>query len=295
MRNARLVLGTLCALAVLESGAVVTRAAQDGIAPARTLTIDCPAPALGATLPAEVYLPTGYGSATRGYPVIYFLHGLPAGPQAFTHNGFLAAALVNAHAQAIVVAPQGARSANSDREYLDWSATEDWPVAISDQLTACVDGRFHTIARRTGRALVGLSAGGYGAFNLGSRNLATFGAVEAWSGYFVATDPSGDQVLKLGSAAAQRAAAVPQGDALAKALARWPSLVGFYVGRSDDRFLDMNQAFDASLTKSRIAHVYRSYPGGHSPVLWRSQASAWLSMALTYLSTDRIESVAGAS
>jgi hypothetical protein len=35
--------------------------------------------------------------------------------------------------------------------------------------------------------------------NIGLRNLTTFGAVESWSGYFEATDPSGHHKLDLGS------------------------------------------------------------------------------------------------
>jgi len=111
--------------------------------------------------------------------------------------------------RAIVVAPQGARVPDSDPEYLDWSPTDDWPKAIAQQLTACVDARFDTIDSRRGRALVGLSAGGYGALNIGLRSLATFGAVESWSGYPVATDPSGYHVLKLSGPAARAAAAQP--------------------------------------------------------------------------------------
>src|ERR1700759_4151096 len=50
--------------------------------PARTLSIVCAAPSLGGTMPALGYLPSGYSSRRR-YPVIYFLHGLPAGPASY--------------------------------------------------------------------------------------------------------------------------------------------------------------------------------------------------------------------
>lgn len=258
-----------------------------GASASRTLSITCRSPALGGSLPALVYLPPGYRATGRPYPVVYFLHGLPASPASYTQDAFIAHALNAAGERAIVVAPQGARDPDSDREYLDWSPTEDWPRAISDDLTACVDTRYHTTAGRSGRLLIGLSAGGYGAMNVGLRNLQAFAAVESWSGYFVATDPDGHHVLNLSSRAAQRAATVPRGPALAAELTRWPALIGFYVGRADDRFLDMNQAFDASLRQSRIAHVFRTYAGGHSASLWQSQAPQWLKLGLTYLSTGR--------
>jgi enterochelin esterase-like enzyme len=246
-------------------------------------------------MPALVYLPAGYSTHSKPYPVIYFLHGLPAGPSSYQTNGFVAAALQASGQRAIVVAPQGARSSDSDREYLDWSPTENWPQAISDDLTACIAHRYHTIAGRLGRALIGLSAGGYGAFNIGVRNLQTFGAVESWSGYFAATDPAGDHVLDLGSSQANAAATVPSGSALAQTLTKDPSLLAFYVGLQDSRFLTMNHQYDAALTASHVPHMFRTYAGGHSGALWRSQAPYWLKMALDYLSAARHNHRAGAS
>jgi enterochelin esterase-like enzyme len=252
-------------------------------AAARTVSITCRSSSLGGSLPAQVYLPAGYSRTGKREPVVYFLHGLPASPSSYTENAFVASALAGSHETAIVVAPQGARNQNSDREYLDWNAHEDWPAAIAHDLTACVDARYHTIPNRYGRALMGLSAGGYGAFNIGLRNLPEFGAVESWSGYFVATDPSGDQVLNLGSAPANTAASVPRGPGLRASLNSWPTLIAFYVGRQDTRFLTMNEQFDASLRANGIAHTFDTYPGGHTTALWRAQAPVWLDWAVSYL------------
>lgn len=260
-----------------------------GATAARQLSISCPAPALGGRLPAVVYLPGGYADDGPRLPVIYFLHGLPATPQTYTQNGFVAAALAAAHLQAIVVAPQGTRGSGTlaDREYLDWSPTENWPRAISHDLTQCVDRRFHTVPARRGRVLVGLSAGGYGAFNVGLRNLGSFAAVESWSGYFAATDPSGYHLMRFASADARQAATVPAGRSLARQLAHTPALIAFYVGRDDSRFAQDNRSFDATLSRSGIPHVYRSYAGAHSMSLWHAQAPGWLGMALSYLASGR--------
>ncbi|MGA9860377.1 MAG: alpha/beta hydrolase-fold protein, partial [Solirubrobacteraceae bacterium] len=271
------------------SGGSGSSGSSGGVAaglPARTQSIRCPSPALGGSLPAEVYLPAGYAPGRR-YPVIYFLHGLPAGPTSYQGYGFVASALAGSGPQAIVVAAQGARQNNSDREYLDWDAQENWPLAIAQDLPHCIDSRYSTIPGRYGRALIGLSAGGYGAFNIGLRNLGQFAAIESWSGYFVATDPAGDQVLDLGSTAANSAALVPRGPALRSALAARPSLVAFYVGIQDARFLTMNRQYDASLRQSGITHTFSVYPGGHSATLWGAQARSWLGMALGYLAAGR--------
>jgi enterochelin esterase-like enzyme len=218
---------------------------------------------------------------------VYFLHGLPAGPESYKQYTFISASLAGAGRAAIVVTPQGARGAGSDREYLDWDSAENWPRAVSHDLTSCIDARFRTIADRFGRALVGLSAGGYGAFNIGLRSLQTFAAVQSWSGYFEATDPSGDHVLKLGSPQADGAAAVPRGAPLKQALQAWPAMVAFYVGRQDSRFEAVNEQFDQSLRRSGIPHSFTVYPGAHTTSLWSSHASHWLTLALTYLAAGR--------
>jgi enterochelin esterase-like enzyme len=218
---------------------------------------------------------------------VYFLHGLPASPTAYKDDGFVADALAAAKKPAIVITPQGARTAGSDREYLDWGANENWPRALARDLVGCIDTRYRTIAGRGGRALVGLSAGGYGAFNIGLRELSVFGAVESWSGYFAATDPAGTAVLNLGSADADAAAAVPTNAQLAAELGRYPSYIAFYVGAQDARFLQDNQTFNATLNAGGIAHTFAVYPGGHSAALWRSEAPSWLANAIDHLTALR--------
>jgi enterochelin esterase-like enzyme len=279
------------ALTAFASGAAVVLASRSPPrrqprSPSQTLTVNCRSPALSGQLPAEVYLPAGYRNDAARYRVVYFLHGLPANPTAFTVNTFVAGALASAGHRAIVVAPQGARGPASDREYLDWDAAEDWPQAITHDLTRCIDRRFRTVTDRFGRALIGVSAGGYGAFNIGLRALSTFGAVESWSGYFAPTDPRGEHVIDLGSAQANRNARVPSGSGLAATLRTWPALVAFYVGRQDARFYEMNLQYDAQLHAGGVAHVFRVYPGGHSGALWHAQAPFWLGMAVDALRAE---------
>src|SRR5919201_1737884 len=65
--------------------------------------------ALGGDLGFEVYLPAGYDRADKRYPVIYFLHGLPANGSAYRGVGFVEHALDVVGRPAILVVPQGAR------------------------------------------------------------------------------------------------------------------------------------------------------------------------------------------
>lgn len=263
---------------------------------AATVQVNCPSPALSGTLPALVSLPTGYRSSPVRYPVVYFLHGLPANRRAYLSYPFVSSSLAQTSRRAIVVQPQGARGDNADREYLDWDAGENWPQAISHDLVNCIDTHFRTVRSRFGRGLLGLSAGGYGALNIGLRALSTFGAIESWSGYFAATDPAGTTILNLGSAQANDDGTVPSGAGLRRALARWPTLIAFYVGAQDSRFLNMNKLYDAALTTAGVTHTFRVYPGGHSWSLWQSHASTWLAMALDALHAEAsLRSRGGAS
>ena len=114
---------------------------------------------------------------------------------------------------------------------------------------------------------------------LALRHPATFASVESWSGYFRATDPTGETALDLDDASAH--AIVPK---LRAQLARYPTFIAFYVGRSDPVFVPDNLRFDRELTAARVRHVFAVYPGAHTPSLWEAHAKEWLSMALGHVS-----------
>jgi S-formylglutathione hydrolase FrmB len=234
----------------------------------------------------EVYLPSDYDTSGRHYPVVYFLHGLPAPATAFQQFAWLEHALDAVNEQAILVLPQGARGNESDPEYLDHGSGHNWATAISVDLPRAIDARFRTIAARRGRAIVGLSAGGYGAMHLAFLHLGTYAAVESWSGYFHPTDPTGTQSLDLGSAARNAKANVHR-QALEARLDKLPLYIAFYVGRSDPLFVNENERLNQELSNAGIGHVFRIYPGGHSQSLWAGEAPAWLALALNHLTPPR--------
>src|ERR1700757_1418832 len=119
--------------------------------------------ALGSRLHFEVYLPAGYASSGERYPVVYFLHGLPAGAVSYQSMRFVERALDEVGRPAILVVPQGARAGEADPRYVAHRPGDNWAGAIALELPRVVDARYRTIAARGGRALVGVSAGGYGA------------------------------------------------------------------------------------------------------------------------------------
>jgi enterochelin esterase-like enzyme len=235
--------------------------------------------ALGGRLHFEVYLPADYATTARRYPVVYFLHGLPSAATAYQGVGFVEQALDKTGHPAILVAPQGARWNESDPEYVDHGPGDRWETAIARELPVIVDSLYRTIPTRAARAIVGVSAGGFGAMHIGFAHLGTFSVVQSWSGYFHPTDPTGTKAIDLG----------PDNDVHRQLLAtraqllRLHASIAFYVGAADSRFVSENRQLNFELSRAGIAHVFRVYSGGHEQRLWQRYATAWLSLALAHL------------
>jgi enterochelin esterase-like enzyme len=235
--------------------------------------------ALDGTLHFEVYLPADYATTTHRYPVVYFLHGLPSSATAYLGMGFVEQALDQIGRPAILVAPQGARWNEPDPEYVDHQPGDEWETAIAQELPVIVDSLYRTLPTRAGRAIVGLSAGGFGAMHLGLAHLGTFAVIESWSGYFHPTDPTGTKAVDLGAGDD-----VHQQLLVTRArLQRLHTTIAFYVGDADSRFLAENRQLNLELSESRVAHVFRVYSGGHEQQLWQRYAKAWLSLAVAHL------------
>jgi enterochelin esterase-like enzyme len=235
--------------------------------------------ALGGSMHALVVLPADYATSNQRYPVVYFLHGLPAGSSTYKDNAWLSD-LAPKVGPFILVEPQGARDDDSDPEYLDWGDGRNWSTYLTSELPGYIDAHFRTIPSRDGRAIVGLSAGGYGAAMLGLNHLGEFSVIESWSGYFHATDPTGKSAIPAPGSSNVHGLI----SSLAADEAKRPTFVGFYVGRSDPNFVAENEQLNHELTAASVPHTFRLYAGGHHTRLWADHAVAWLRLALAHLS-----------
>ena len=266
-------------LAVLLAAAACAAAwAAAGSGGVLTLDQGVPSVALGGTAHALIVLPAGYATSNRRYPVVYFLHGLPAGPATYRGSAWLTR-LVTELGSFILVEPQGAREGDTDPEYLDWGGGRNWSTYETQELPRYVDTHFRTIRTRRGRAIIGLSAGGYGAAMLGLNHLGEFAAIESWSGYFHATDPTGKSAIPAPqSANVHRLITALPADERAR-----PTFLAFYVGRADPIFVAENEQLDRELTAEHVPHLFAVYPGGHQASLWSAHAEAWVRLALAHL------------
>jgi len=255
--------------------ALTTTAAATPLRSNRELDEGITSVALNGKVHARVILPANYDDLPqRRFPVIYFLHGLPASASTYRCNAWLVDAMAQV-GPAILVLPQGARDADTDPEYLNWGFGRNWENYIARELPRYIDAHFRTIRSRAGRAIVGLSAGGYGATIVGLHHPGTFSVIESWSGYFHPTDPTGTQPLARGPAANVHT--------LVAALHHGSTFFAFYVGRGDVRFSAENEQLNRELVAATVPHVFEVYAGKHETALWQSHAVAWLRLALRHL------------
>jgi S-formylglutathione hydrolase FrmB len=148
----------------------------------RLLELTVRTPALASDTRVRVLLPTGYGAERRRrYPVLYLLHGASGSYADWTRAGDVAR--TTAGQPLIVVMPDGGRGG----WYTNWynggrggpPAWEDYHVS---GLIPLVDRRFRTVAARRGRAIAGLSMGGFGTFSYAGRHPDLFTAAASFSG-----------------------------------------------------------------------------------------------------------------
>lgn len=125
-----------------------------------------------------VYLPPGY-RPDRRYPVLYLLHGVPGSPSEYWGSLKLAqhldAMFAAGAAPYVVVTPDGPGNG-------EWAGA--WERYVVGDVVPFVDAHVSTVASRAGRAIEGLSAGGYGAVDIGLRHPELFGTLGSWDGYF---------------------------------------------------------------------------------------------------------------
>jgi S-formylglutathione hydrolase FrmB len=134
-----------------------------------------------------VYEPPALRTAAAGsparYPVLYLLHGNSQHATAFLEAGLQEQldALIRTHAipPMIAVMVQGGGGANNWRN-LNGQYYESYVLEVQE----IVDRILPTIADRSGRAIAGVSMGGYGAMELALDNPGRFGVVESWLGFF---------------------------------------------------------------------------------------------------------------
>ncbi len=166
-------------LALLGRAAVAHAQAPAGALPPVT-TVEFFSPAVDRTMKYNIILPPNYASSEERHPVLYLLHGVG---QNYTTWGRLGAPFYAQQiGRLIVVMPDGGNS-----WYVNWAESEAgqrnaWEDHIIQDVIGHVDANYRTLARREGRAIAGLSMGGFGALVLGLKHSPMFISIGSTSG-----------------------------------------------------------------------------------------------------------------
>jgi enterochelin esterase-like enzyme len=233
---------------------------------------------------AYIYLPPGYddpATASRRYPVVYLLHGYPGGPldwfRAVPTQQLMDAMLADHLIQPmIVVAPNANGGWLHDSEMLNQVDGPQTETYLTRAVVGWVDARFRTVAARAGRAIGGMSSGGYGALNLGLRDHDVYSVILSEMPY---GDPGQAALGLLGGSQARWAANAPD-RYIPTMTFRHRMAVDLLVGPDDSQHREA--ALLARMVRARgQPTAYTLVPGaGHT---WRS-AGRRLPYALRFAS-----------
>ena len=282
MRRTKL-FNLIVSLAVIASAVVAANAKR-----ATVETIQFQSKLVNTTLPYNVILPPGYrASATTRYPVLYLLHGWDG-----HYTDWLTRTNVADYAaqyRLIIVTPEG-----NDSWYVDGAAgiNDKYESYILKELMPDVDTRYRTIQSRYGRAVAGLSMGGYGAIKLGLKYPATFAFAGSVSGAFGVTRYTEKEMgganlkpfMKTFGPVGSETRKANDVFEIARGLsaARVASLPYFYFdcGTEDaaQHFLPNRELSELFLEK-KITHEYRELPCNHSWQYWDQQIPVVLKIA----------------
>jgi S-formylglutathione hydrolase FrmB len=232
-----------------------------------------------------VYLPAGYDAGAnehpaRRYPVLYFLHGLGDNEQTLFNSGgwTLVDDLHNQHQMGdfLIVAPEGRRtfyinSADGSVRYNDFFLQEFIPH---------IEGKYRIHSGRAGRAISGISMGGYGALRFAFAHPELFSAVSAQSAALITESPQAlDSASQTGAPLAGVLGAVfgkpinvahwnansPLVLAKRNAPALRKTAIYFNCGQDDNYGFEKGAAaLHEELQKEGVKHEYHAYPGDHS-------------------------------
>jgi S-formylglutathione hydrolase FrmB len=213
----------LCALvglAVLNGGVLIAAVLPSTVAPAaaaptitlqngdgitvdssywvdpRLMDVTVSSAALPGPVGVRVLLPNGYDptQATR-YPVLYLLHGGFGSYTDWTTFGNVEPLTVGL--PVIVVMPDGGQGG----WYSNWAnfgagGPPQWETFHINQLIPWIDANFSTIASKAGRAIAGLSMGGFGAMTYAAQFPGLFTSVSSYSGALDDLNPGVEQVIE---------------------------------------------------------------------------------------------------
>lgn len=242
--------------------------------------------ALGRDMKYRVLLPQDYATSQRRYPVLYLLHGLGGDYTDWTTRSNVAE--YSRTLPLIIVMPDG-----NNGWYTD-STEGAFETYLTTDVPADVVKKFRTVNSRYGRAIAGLSMGGYGALKAALKRPAQFAVAGSFSGALNVTR-EGELERLIGGGEAERTRRIfgpgasearKQNDVFALAAALKPAGAPYlYIdcGIADNGLIDANRDLVAAIHKSGAAYEYHEVAGGHSWDYWDRRIREFLPLLMRKL------------
>ncbi len=223
----------------------------------------------GLTRRLSVYTPAGYENSNKRYPVFYLLHGMGGDEEAWLTQGRTAQILDNLIAQGkaepmIVVmtngnvsqeAAPGETSAGFVPPSMNLPKTMEGTFESTFmEVVKFIDANYRTIAKKQGRAIAGLSMGGFHSKFISLNNPDTFDYIGLFSAALGVTDPSISPIYQNEDAK------------LKTQFAKKPALYWIGIGKTDF-LIQANNAYREKLDGLGYKYQYMDTEGGH---IWRN-------------------------
>ena len=242
---------------------------------------------LGGPVEYSIYLPAGYDSSNRSYPVLYLLHGYSDDETGWVQFGEVARIADQGIENGdfpplIIVMPNGKVSWYCN----DYKMANPWEDMFVKEFIPALENTYPMRSKKEFRAISGLSMGGYGSLMLAMRNPDLFSTCVAFSS---------------GTFTDEEIVAMPEktynmffGEIFGKGLTgeqrisdNWKAHsplhlindvpkdklkgIRFYIDCGDDDFLfEGNSKLHIQMRKLAITHEYRTRQGGHEWSYWRT-------------------------
>jgi S-formylglutathione hydrolase FrmB len=246
----------------------------------------------GAALQYRVLLPADYESSPRRYPVLYLLHGAGGDENDWSSRTDLASYIAKFNLIVVMPAVGNTWYANSASD--EKARYED--VIIRD-LIPHIDAKYRTIGNWHGRAIAGLSMGGFGAMKFALRYPHLFVFAASFSGAFDAprtdvvvnaTDERSKNLLQTfgeNGSETRRQNDVFQLLAKISPGTRVPYLY-IATGNNDPlvSVLPSNPRFADALRERKFAYEYHERPGSHDWRFWDAEIKSALERMAVFVS-----------
>lgn len=230
-----------------------------------------------------IYTPSGYENSTENYPVLYLLHGMGGDEEAWIALGRTAQIMDNLIAQGkakpmIVVMTNG----NAAQEAAPGESSLGFPKPSMQQpktmegsmeasfpdVISFIDSNYRTIKEKSGRAISGLSMGGFHSLHISKEYPDTFDYIGLFSAAIFPNKEAQSPIYK------------NMEEKLKVQFSKNPKLYWIAIGKTDFLY-QANVDYRKLLDDNGYKYIYYESEGGHIWRNWRIYLSMFVPMLFT--------------